>query len=74
MLGYWAILQLIGGLTASDTSGGVAFWAHVGGFVAGLILVKIFKDEELLLNHPFHGWRKTDDVANIWDDPSNRQD
>ena len=74
MLGYWAAIQLVGGLTASDGSGGVAFWAHIGGFAAGLILVHIFKDEELLLNHPFHGWSKTENVANIWDNPSNRQD
>lgn len=42
MLGYWFLLQLLGGLPAlQGTSGGVAFWAHVGGFVAGAALVKV---------------------------------
>ena len=39
MLLYWFGLQLVSGLTAqSGAGGGVAFWAHVGGFVAGLVL------------------------------------
>ncbi len=44
MLGYWFLLQLLQGLPALGTErGGVAFWAHVGGFVAGLALVKLFR-------------------------------
>jgi membrane associated rhomboid family serine protease len=40
MLGYWFFLQIAGALPAlQGTGGGVAFWAHIGGFVAGLILV-----------------------------------
>ena len=36
MLGYWIVMQLVGGFTSlGSTGGGVAFWAHVGGFVAG---------------------------------------
>ena len=31
-----------------DVSGGVAVWAHVGGFVAGLILVKLFENPTLV--------------------------
>lgn len=39
MLGYWFFLQLASGVPAlSSTGGGVAFWAHIGGFLAGLIL------------------------------------
>jgi membrane associated rhomboid family serine protease len=44
-LGFWFLQQLFfGALTASDTvaGGGVAYWAHVGGFVAGLLLIKLF--------------------------------
>jgi membrane associated rhomboid family serine protease len=45
MLGYWLILQLLGGLLGSG-AGGVAFWAHIGGFIAGIILLKIFCSSE----------------------------
>jgi membrane associated rhomboid family serine protease len=37
--------------------GGVAFWAHIGGFVAGAVLIFLFKDSKLLDRHPYHGWR-----------------
>ncbi len=41
-LGIWFIIQLFSaGVTSTDV-GGVAFWAHVGGFACGLALVKLF--------------------------------
>ena len=59
MLGYWFALQLIGGATSlGGSGGGVAFWAHVGGFVAGGVLVLFFRKPELLARHPFYGWRR----------------
>jgi membrane associated rhomboid family serine protease len=43
MLGYWFVIQLVGGLPALGAAeGGVAFWAHIGGFVAGLGLIGLF--------------------------------
>ncbi len=43
VLGFWFLLQLFYGLGSLDTQGGgVAFWAHVGGFVAGMALVLVF--------------------------------
>jgi membrane associated rhomboid family serine protease len=47
VLGYWFVLQFLSGvgtslLAAGNNSGGVAFWAHVGGFVAGVFLVRLF--------------------------------
>lgn len=52
MLGYWLLLQILGGLpTLGDESGGVAFWAHAGGFVAGALLVFVFKDNDLVAKH-----------------------
>jgi membrane associated rhomboid family serine protease len=43
MLLYWMFLQFAGGLSSiGSEGGGVAFWAHVGGFVAGVVLVKAF--------------------------------
>jgi len=50
MLGYWFLLQLLGG-SAAQGEGGVAFWAHVGGFLAGAALISIFKDPELVSRH-----------------------
>ena len=44
VLGFWFVLQLFNGvlsLGAQDV-GGVAFWAHIGGFVSGVVLAKIF--------------------------------
>ncbi len=74
MLAYWIGVQVLGGISSIGvTGGGTAFWAHVGGFAAGAILVLVFKDEELLLNHPYHGWKQQSDPADIWSDPSNRQ-
>ncbi|OOG20776.1 rhomboid family intramembrane serine protease [Thioalkalivibrio denitrificans] len=59
MLGYWFLLQLIGGLgTLGDDGGGVAFWAHAGGFAAGMMLVPLFKNAALLRRHPYYGWRR----------------
>jgi hypothetical protein len=41
-LGFWILMQLLSaGLTPRNV-GGVAFWAHVGGFFAGIIFVKLF--------------------------------
>lgn len=50
MLGYWFLLQLLLGAvgTLSRTQGGVAVWAHVGGFIAGLVLIKLFANREYL--------------------------
>ncbi len=49
VLGYWFLLQFLSGTAtsiaySSRSSGGVAFWAHVGGFAAGLILIKLFPE------------------------------
>jgi membrane associated rhomboid family serine protease len=44
VLGFWFILQVLYGLPTlgTDASGGVAWFAHIGGFVAGMLLLKIF--------------------------------
>lgn len=52
MLGFWFVLQLVGGLPAfSSEGGGVAFWAHVGGFAAGFALSYPFRDPVLVAAH-----------------------
>jgi len=54
MLGVWFLLDNL--LPASmllgiDRQGGVAFWAHIGGFLAGFALVIPFRDEDLVAEH-----------------------
>ncbi|NLY95600.1 MAG: rhomboid family intramembrane serine protease [Myxococcales bacterium] len=56
MLGYWLVLQLLGGMFTVTPGGGVAFWAHVGGFVAGMVMIPFFKNEAYLERHPYYGW------------------
>ncbi len=50
---YWFGLQLLSGLPqllspSPEIAGGVAVWAHVGGFVAGVLLIKLFEDPVLM--------------------------
>jgi len=49
ILGYWFVLQFLSGAATSITSvqrtansGGIAFWAHVGGFLTGVVMIKLF--------------------------------
>jgi membrane associated rhomboid family serine protease len=59
MLGYWFLLQLVGGaMVLGREGGGVAFWAHVGGFVAGAALVLLFRQRSLVARHPRRGWER----------------
>jgi membrane associated rhomboid family serine protease len=49
VLGYWFFVQFLSGaatsiVETSRTSGGIAFWAHVGGFVAGIVLIKVLPE------------------------------
>ena len=59
MLLYWFALQFLGGLAglAAKEGGGVAFWAHAGGFVAGLVLIKLFARRDYLDAHRAAHWR-----------------
>jgi membrane associated rhomboid family serine protease len=41
-LGIWFALQFLNALGGSGSAGGVAWWAHIGGFVFGLVLLKGF--------------------------------
>jgi len=48
MLGYWFVVQFLMGtatsIAESQSTGGVAVWAHVGGFVAGVVLIKLLPE------------------------------
>jgi len=50
VLGYWFVVQFLSGAAtsiaySSQTGGGIAFWAHVGGFVAGITMIKLFPSQ-----------------------------
>jgi membrane associated rhomboid family serine protease len=58
MLGYWFLIQIVSGwVSFAGEGGGVAFWAHVGGFVAGIVLVKLFARSDYVAEHKAHHWR-----------------
>jgi membrane associated rhomboid family serine protease len=59
MLLYWAAIQFVSGLIglAAQESGGVAFGAHVGGFVAGVILIKLFARGDDVMAHRREQWQ-----------------
>ena len=66
VLVWWLIWQVISGLPEltemrPDISGGVAVWAHVGGFVAGVVLIRLFVRSGFAEEHALHvrgspGW------------------
>jgi membrane associated rhomboid family serine protease len=43
VLGLWFVFQLFNGLLSDPGAGGVAFFAHIGGFIAGMALIFLFK-------------------------------
>jgi len=62
MLIYWLLVQFVGGIgSIGNDEAGVAFWAHIGGFVTGAAMVWLFVNPQLLKQHAYYGWRKTVD-------------
>jgi membrane associated rhomboid family serine protease len=57
VLGFWFVIQLLSSLAADDGPG-VAWFAHIGGFVAGLCLIALFKERGVRLFNPPHGSRR----------------
>jgi membrane associated rhomboid family serine protease len=52
VLGFWFVMQLISSALSGDQQGGVAFGAHIGGFIAGMVLVPLFKHSQVRLFAP----------------------
>ena len=48
VLGIWFLTQLFNVMGSSGTMGGVAYWAHAGGFVAGIVLILVMGGKKLL--------------------------
>ena len=53
-LGLWIVLQILNGTSAlgGDEAGGVAYSAHIGGFIAGFLLIRLFSRTEKVLVRP----------------------
>jgi membrane associated rhomboid family serine protease len=56
MLGWWFLKEFLTGLPqlfdpTPAISGGVAVWAHIGGFIAGLVFSRAFEDRSLIAEH-----------------------
>lgn len=54
VLGSWFLIQFLSALSSSSSGGGIAWYAHVGGFVAGMMLIGLFKRSDV----PFGGGRR----------------
>lgn len=57
MLGYWFILQIIsaaGSVGTLGSQGGVAFFAHVAGFIVGILFGKLFKNKQGQVLEPYY--------------------
>ncbi len=52
VLGFWIVLQVINSLVTQTSGGGVAWGAHIGGFIAGVLLIPLFKRRGVRLLHP----------------------
>ena len=48
VLGFWIVLQILNGMVSRGSGGGVAWFAHIGGFLAGVVLVGLFKKRKEL--------------------------
>jgi membrane associated rhomboid family serine protease len=55
VLGMWFVMQLLsGGMSIGREGGGVAFFAHIGGFLAGMVLIGLFKRQDVPFFAPSH--------------------
>jgi membrane associated rhomboid family serine protease len=64
---WWFGLQVLSGLPElnpmrPEVSGGVAVWAHVGGFIAGVVLVKLFENRSLVSRRTL-----VSDARGVWE-------
>lgn len=58
-VGLWFVFQIInslGVLGGDEAAGGIAYAAHIGGFIAGLLLVKLFAGRRALINEQKSAW------------------
>ena len=51
VLGFWFVLQFINSFLSSSSGGGVAYAAHIGGFISGVILILFFNKKSKKNNY-----------------------
>jgi membrane associated rhomboid family serine protease len=54
VIGFWILIQFINGLVSKGaaSNGGVAWFAHIGGFIAGMILIRLFISKRRKIYYP----------------------
>ncbi len=52
VLVFWFVMQLVNSFSNNE-QGGIAFAAHIGGFIAGMLLIVVFKHKSIPIRHPF---------------------
>ncbi len=58
VLGLWFLIQIVSSLAADPSRGGVAWFAHIGGFLAGMALIPFFKRRDVPLYNPLRAPRR----------------
>jgi membrane associated rhomboid family serine protease len=58
VLGLWFAIQILSSALSNSEGGGVAWFAHIGGFVAGLALIPLFKYNKVKLFQSGHGSKR----------------
>lgn len=66
VLGLWFLLQLVSSAFTSSEGGGVAFFAHIGGFIAGMLLIPVLKPKNVRLFQRGHGSREWINRMDRW--------
>jgi membrane associated rhomboid family serine protease len=59
-IGYWFLIQLVSGtltMASPVSQGGIAWWAHVGGFVSGMVMLPLFRRPPRRDNYPDETYR-----------------
>ena len=60
VLGLWFLMQVFsGGMSLGHEGGGVAFFAHIGGFIAGMVLIGFFKHPHIQFFNKHHSYRRS---------------
>jgi len=55
-LGFWFLYQFMLGVFSLSATGGIAFWAHIGGFVAGMFLLNLFYKKKFVYHRRRRIW------------------